>query len=230
MLVSIELQHPARGAQETLDGLKDCVLRDRLIEFAFRRHASRLPNAMPFSGSGALQCSHKTPERGMQIQASHVLPTRRCPTATAGSTANATCLGCLQDPSPRRRTDSIPTRADDRWRSILIGHRSKITADRELTCDLYAATEFRSPSERLAWGRAASPASVRQLSASPGVDVKQPARAGLPGPRCLQSDHPPAHSRPSTKDRVCCRTILPFSGGRERERSDRPARPTATAG
>ena len=27
-----------------------------------------------------------------------------------------------------------------------------------------------------------------------------------------------------------CPTILPFSGGRERERSDRPARPTATAG
>jgi hypothetical protein len=27
-----------------------------------------------------------------------------------------------------------------------------------------------------------------------------------------------------------CLTILPFSGGRERERSDRRARPTATAG
>ncbi len=42
--------------------------------------------------------------------------------------------------------------------------------------------------------------------------------------------HSPAPRPPADPFALVCPTILPFSGGREEERSDRPVRPTATAG
>ena len=51
------------------------------------------PNVLPFTSDGRLQCSHKTPGRGMQIQPTLVPPSLPSSGATAGWTGRRCSLG-----------------------------------------------------------------------------------------------------------------------------------------
>ena len=155
-----------------------------------------LPNALPFSGSGGPQCSHKTPGRGMQIHASSVHPARRCPTATAGSAAEA----------------ATPTTTKTRTRYAMRPHEI-VDVDPRLPILGFA------PIERPTVGRGLS------LQAGHGTrarDARRPQRHGR-RPKGFQAappsaptpaiGHPRASSPPPKNNRLCCRTTLEFSGG-----------------